>query len=122
MRAAERRVRHLRAAAAFSDEAVARGRPSARALVWLERGMARAGAELAASEGLWAERRRRQLQVAARQQGGEHAMSTGAPGLHGKLYESESAGRDALVEGLRGQVEGLLSGMRALQLQRPRAC
>jgi len=124
MWAAEQRIERLRSAVAFTQEASARGSPSTHALAWLQRQMTRAASELEADDARWEQRRQRQAQ---KQQMGA-AGGCGALVVDGEAslelvfeqqrHRAELAAKDAVVGGLKGQLEALISGVTALQMQR----
>jgi hypothetical protein len=116
--AAEQRIDHLRTATAFAEEAAALGRPSVQAFAWLEARIARAVSALAASEAKW---RRMRGGRGARWRPAPAAADSGEEELadNGARMAAELRAKDELLAGLKAQVEGLASGVRALQHRWP---
>lgn len=102
LRASQAEAEHLEAALAAAEEGAA---PSVRALLSLERRLARMAKEAAASEARWRD--------AAR--GAARSAAVEVAALE-RRHAAELAAKDGLVERFRGQVDGLLAAARALQL------
>lgn len=102
LHAAEQDIEHLQTALAVAEEAAV---PSVRAFISLERRIANMAAALNESEAKW----QNMLSEDRRKAAAELRVAR-------ERNRAELAFKDAIIEGFRGEIEGLLAAARALQL------